>query len=97
MDKKIYSERERQNVIKQSGERYENFDYYLRFVKIDCSKIRFQPLSIIEYAFDGSTINQIEMPESLNTWRLIPPSSMMELLFKEVCKKQGKYRPLSDN
>jgi hypothetical protein len=45
---------------------------------------------MIEYAFDGSIINQIEITESSNIWRLILPYSMMEQLFKEVCKKQEK-------
>jgi hypothetical protein len=88
--KKIYSEEARQKEIKESGERYKELDYSLGFSKIDCSKRRGQPLGIIVYAFDGSIINQIEIPESSNIWQPIPPDSMMEKLFKEVCKKSRK-------
>jgi len=86
--KEIYSERKRQDIIKQHGKRYKELDLALISLKIDCSKRRLALLNIYEYAFNGSIIDFNEIPEDI--WLSIPPSSMGEKLFKEVCKKSGK-------
>jgi hypothetical protein len=88
--KRTYSEKERQDKIKQNGGKYKELDFVLKFLEIDCSKRRLRLLSFKEYDFNGSIINQKEIPEFLSSWWSIPPSSMGEELFKEVCKKSGK-------
>lgn len=79
----IYSEREKQQDF---GRKYENLDYTLNLLKIDCTKKNFQVLSTIHYASDGSIIDSYDLPEILAEWGPIAPDSIGEVLFKKVCQ-----------
>jgi hypothetical protein len=81
----IYSERAREDVIKRKGKRYKELDFALVFYEINCSQRKHQQSNIIVYAFDGSVIEEIS--ESYKTWSPIEPYTLIEKLFKKVCKK----------
>jgi hypothetical protein len=53
--------------------------------KIDCSKRRFQILEGIDYTLDGSILNITNLPEFLAEWVSIPPGSIVEGFFEEIC------------
>ncbi|MBO8144204.1 MAG: hypothetical protein H0Z16_06455 [Thermodesulfobacterium sp.] len=82
----IYSERAKQEYIKEKGRKYENLDLSLDLLEIDCTKKIFQILSFIYYASDGSVIDSYDYPEFLADWNPIPPDSMIEALFKKICQ-----------
>jgi hypothetical protein len=91
-DKKIYSERSKLNRIKRRIQKklnvigYENLALTLGLLKIDCSKKRYQILEAIDYASDGSVLNSRIFPENSAKWYSIPPDSIGERLFEEVCE-----------
>jgi len=87
-EKIIFSERDKQHQIKKYGEKYENLDQTLNLLKIDCSEKRFQILVGVDYASDGSIIYRGEIPEYLAEWYSIPPDSIIEKLFEEVCETE---------
>jgi hypothetical protein len=61
----IYSEKEKQNLIKEKGTKYKKLDHALILYKIDCSKRRYQILEGISYASDGSILDMVNLPEFL--------------------------------
>jgi hypothetical protein len=94
-EKGIYSERGKQSYIKYRIQNklnvigYENFDYNLTLYKIDCFKKRYQTLEFIDYASDGLILDDVNVPEflaDLSEWSSILPDSVIEGLFKKVCK-----------
>jgi hypothetical protein len=93
-EKQIHSERSKQNYIKSkiqkklNVKRYENLDYTLDLLKIDCFKKKYQILESIDYASDGSVLDSIDIPEFLAEWSSIPPDSVIEGLFEKVCKTE---------
>jgi len=93
-EKEIYSERGKQWIMKEriqknlSVKGYKNLDYSLGLHKIDCSKRRHQILEVIDYASDGSILDIADLPEFLAEWYSIPPDSIIEKLFEEVCETE---------
>jgi hypothetical protein len=60
----------------------------LILLKIDCSKKKFQTLSAVDYASDGSVLDSADIPEFLAEWYSISPDSVIESLFKELCETE---------
>jgi len=94
--KQVFSERGKQNVIERMQSKlnvieYENLDYTLYLLKIDCFKRKFQMLEASNYASDGSILNTFKVPKSLSKWFLVPSNSNsdIEKLFEEVCVKRN--------
>jgi hypothetical protein len=92
--KLICSERDKQDYIKNLKRNklnvrgYEKLDHTLSLVKIDCFKKKYQILEVIDYASDGSVLESVDIPEFLAEWSSIPPNSMIERLFEEVCETE---------
>jgi len=81
----IYSEKAKQDVIRKKGTKYKKLDKSLFLLKIDCSKRRVQLLEKIDYALDGSILDRVNLPEFLAEWVSIPPGSIAEKIFEEIC------------
>ena len=79
----IYSEREKQQYF---GRKYENLDYRLNLLKINCTEKNYQILSTIYYTSDGSIIKSYNYSELLAELNPIIPDSAGEVLFKKVCQ-----------
>ena len=65
------------------GEKYENLSYSIYLMEIDCVEKTYRTLSLTEYDNKGITISS-----STNfplEGQMIPPESVFELLYKEVC------------
>jgi len=67
---------------------YKNLDHSLVLYEIDCAKKRFRKLSFADYASDGSILDSGDIPKFLSEWDSILPGSVIERLFKEVCKPE---------
>jgi hypothetical protein len=83
----VFSEKGKQKWIKSQGEfgkMYKNLDYSLTSYEIDCSQKKCRLLETIDYASNGSII--ISGPNPEREWKLIPSNSIMEDLFKKVCR-----------
>jgi len=92
--KQILSERGKQIVIERIQSKlnvieYENLDYTLYLLKIDCFKKKFQMLETSDYASGGSILDTFKVPKSLSKWFLIPSNTDIEKLFEEVCVKRN--------
>jgi hypothetical protein len=81
----IFSERDKQKL---NVKRYKNLDHSFRLVKIDCSEKKYKISERIDYASDGSVLEIFDFPEFLFEWSSIPPNSMIEGLFEEVCETE---------
>jgi|GEM_PF-2095709 len=93
-EKEIYSERGKQDFIinlknlNLNVRKYEKLDQSLTLLKIDCFKKKYQVLEVIDYASDGSVLDRVDLPEFLSEWSSIPPNSVIEGLFEEVCETE---------
>jgi hypothetical protein len=90
-EKTIYSEKEKQDIIKELGAEYKKLDQSLILYKIDCFERRYQILEGIYYALDGSILDSENFSEFPAEWYSISPGSIGERLFKKVCKTE-KYK-----
>jgi len=89
--KAIYSKKGKSSFIKLMSttginfeEIFKNLDYVLFSYEIDCSQKKCRLLETIDYASNGSII--ISGPNPEREWKLIPSNSIMEDLFKKVCR-----------
>jgi hypothetical protein len=82
----IYSEIEKQQIVKIMGREYKKLDHSLILYEIDCAKKRERIISLVAYASDGLVINSRKIPNFPAEWIPILPNSVAESLFKEVCR-----------
>ena len=59
-------------------------DYSEILHELNCSERKYRVLSLNYYDFSGGSI--AEFARSSSTWEFINPESMIEILYKEVCK-----------
>ena len=59
-------------------------DYSEILHELDCSERKYRVLSLNYYNFSGESI--VEFARSSSTWDFINPGSILENLYKEVCK-----------
>lgn len=83
--KVIVSERARQNRIIKIGKKAEKLNLGLLFLQIDCSKKKYRTLAEIAYDYNGLILEEKNYPENLTIWEPIPPTTLIEQLFNEVC------------
>ena len=69
--------------VEKYGKKYENFSYSIILQEINCAEKKIRRLSVTQYGHKGSVIDIMDSP---SFWIFIPPESMIESLYKEVCK-----------
>jgi len=78
-----------------SSRKIDKFDYILNLFEINCSIRRYEVLEVVVYAKEGSIMEnvslgvfgkRIKFPGFLSRIGPIPPESIVEVLFEEVCK-----------
>jgi hypothetical protein len=81
--KSVWTEKGVSSWVKDSGKKYENLSHTIYLQEINCAEKKIRRLSVTQYGHKGSVIDIIDSP---SFWIFIPPESMMEILYKEVCK-----------
>ena len=81
--KSVWTEKGVLSWVKDSGKKYENLSHTIYLQEINCAEKKIRRLSVTQYGHKGSVIDIIDSP---SYWIFINPESMMEILYKEVCK-----------
>jgi hypothetical protein len=81
--KSVWTEKGVLSWVKDSGKKYENLSHTIYLQEINCAEKKIRRLSVTQYGHKGSVIDIIDSP---SYWIFIPPESMIESLYKEVCK-----------
>lgn len=81
----IYTEKSRPYYVKKYGKMYENLDYALNLLEINCTKGIYRYLEYYSYASDGSIIRSSKKPD---LWKTPSPYTATENLIKEVCQRR---------
>jgi hypothetical protein len=71
------------DAVEKLGKKYENLKHSIILWEINCAEKKQRRLSATNYDHKGSEINSISFHSQ---WRFINPESMIESLYKEVCK-----------
>jgi len=71
------------DAVEKLGKKYENLKHSIILWEINCADKKQRRLSATNYDYKGSEINSISLPSQ---WRFINPESIVESLYKEVCK-----------
>jgi len=82
----VYTEKGRldaQGTLAKDGY-LKSVDYSEILHELDCSERKYRVLSLNYYNFSGESI--VEFARSSSTWDFINPGSILENLYKEVCK-----------
>lgn len=82
--KVLYSEKSILKKVEKFGEKFVNLSYELTLQDIDCKNKKQRFLSIIDYSKDGGVIYSGNEPNA--GWNFVPPESLMEDLYRKVCK-----------
>jgi len=84
--KMIPTEKGREELVKEFGEKYEKAGFYLELCEIDCTEIEFHRLKGILYSSDGEIIEETGRL-FFSPWKQVVPRKVIEVLFDEVCSK----------
>jgi hypothetical protein len=84
--KHIYSDAGKREIVKQLGEHFKDVKESSNLREIDCNKKMFNLLSATDYDSKGSVIKTADVPGDKT---LIPPNSVIDMLYKIVCKKNN--------
>jgi len=80
----IYTEKGVTEVVRESGRKYENLRNTLTLWELNCSDKMMHVLQVTHYSSDGHTL--LSVSRDTAKWEFIPPHSITEALFKEICK-----------
>jgi hypothetical protein len=79
----VYTEKGVLGMVGKFGKGYENLNYLKNLNEINCLEKKFRILSVFYCYNKESVINSIRFPSE---WVFVVPESIMENLYKEVCK-----------
>ncbi len=77
-----YSEKGRSHWVREGGKRFEDLDFSLILLALNCGDRSARYLRIVFYSKNGNVFHPMDNEE----WHFIAPDSMTETLHKEVCK-----------
>jgi hypothetical protein len=80
----IYNGKGITEYVSEFGRAYENLDYSLTTIEIDCGNKTNRFLSLTFYSQDGKVIDSSNSPSK--EWDVIVPETSTESLYKKVCK-----------
>jgi len=83
----IPTEKGREELVKEFGEKYKKADFILNLSEISCTQREIHRLEWRIYSSDGEII---EEGRDISSWEPITPGSTFEVLFNEVCSKKNK-------
>ena len=83
-DKKVYTEKGVVELVENYGKKYENVSHSIVLWEINCEMKMVYMLSLTYYSKGGEILFSQNYDD--NKWIFIPLESMIELLFKAVCK-----------
>jgi hypothetical protein len=78
-----YTDKGVMGMVKRLGKKYENIDYAMALVEINCSDKKIQTLSLFHYFKEGDVISS---GSRTGVWRYIASGSGGEVLYEAVCK-----------
>ncbi len=70
--------------VKYYGEEYKDLSYSISLDEYHCTEKKMRESRLALYSLDGGVIYLANSP--LGEWIFIVPGSMMDAVFKEVCK-----------
>jgi hypothetical protein len=82
--KHIYSDAGKKEIVEQLGDHFKDVKVTSNLQEIDCNEKMFNLLSATDYDSKGSVINTVAVPGDKT---FIPSNSIIEILYKIVCKK----------
>ena len=88
--KLVFTSKGVQSTVQTLGKEYENLDYSIQSLEINCTVKTLNLMQVIAYSKMGSVISREEY--SISDWRPIPPKTPYEALQKEVCKPPKRQR-----
>jgi hypothetical protein len=80
--KYVYKEKAASEIVVRVGEEYKNVTSSVDLMEINCSGRKYRTLSTAYYSTDGILDSESKVGE----WQSIAPKSLLEKLFKAVCK-----------
>uniref|UniRef100_A0A7C3SNJ7 Surface-adhesin protein E-like domain-containing protein n=1 Tax=Dictyoglomus turgidum TaxID=513050 RepID=A0A7C3SNJ7_9BACT len=83
----IYTEKGKEEMARNFGEKYKKIDYSLALNEFDCATKKVRDLELYNYFLDGEVVENHTYSSS---WKSIIPESSLEALFNELCSKKNK-------
>jgi hypothetical protein len=77
-----YSEKSISQWVREGGKGFQDLDFTLIWLQLNCVERSVRYLRIVYYSKNGKVFQPMDNDE----WHLIAPDSMTETLHKEVCK-----------
>lgn len=77
-----YSEKGISHWVREGGKGFQDLDYSLIWLGLNCVERSARYLRIVFYSKNGNVFHPMDNDE----WHFIAPDSMTETLYKEVCK-----------
>ena len=77
-----YTEKSISHWVREGGEDFQNLDFTLISLELNCAERSARYLRIVFYSKNG----KVFYPTDNDEWHFIAPDSMIESLHKEVCK-----------
>jgi len=84
--KSEYTQRGIAEMLKKFGKHYENLSYSLELWEINCPERKHRLLSITAYSVEGNILYTDQAGSRPPPWKIIPPESVEESLYKALCK-----------
>ena len=84
--RKNYTEKSVLDWVREFGKEYENLSYGIDIVEINCSEKTCRIQSMTYYDSKGKVIESYSISNPSFGWDFIPPKSIIEVLYKAVCK-----------
>jgi hypothetical protein len=83
-----YSEKSISHWVKEGGKSFQDLDFTLISLELNCVERSARYLQIVFYSKNGKVFHPMDNDE----WHFIAPDSMIDSLHKEVCKESGNER-----
>jgi hypothetical protein len=80
-----YTQKGVNGIVKKFGKHYADLCYSLELWEINCGERKERILSITEYSAEGKIL-YASSAEGRPAWKMIPPQSVDESLYKAVCR-----------
>ncbi len=80
----VFTEKGVIGTVGKFGSRFENLGHALNLWEFNCSKKMGRLLTTIYYSKNGEVMEDFK--HDMATWELVPPASVIDDLYKAVCK-----------
>jgi len=81
--RQVYTQKGKADMINLVGSRYQNLSYSINSLEFNCGTKLIRFLSMTYYSKNGDVLDLENSPDK---WESIPPDSVFEALYKQICK-----------